>query len=590
MAAAVEQSALQILLAETETPDAVQWVYLVTLSRVTEAALPDGRPYQDLNAVSREQVAAAVADSFNDPLRPVAGGRPRADGPRPPIVSMLIAFQEKHQDGDAHFHVVVKLARSYRFMAAKRTLRERHRLPSHFSCTHKLMWSAVRYGVFPTPLKPDVDAEPWVWTPTRQAFAKDCPDVDLFQLAQEPFQADSWRKRREKQDMDASLKRTSATFGKLDLTALVVSKHLWTKDSLLAYIQDHGTSAMQVFVHGRQKKLLADLEDAREWASARENAAFEGIDDWTLVCRTAEQECPQGAQCTYAAAACQVFSLNARTLSRPHLAGAIRDILIHGPKKTTRVPFLVGPSNSGKSTLVYPFDDLFSPRRVLHKPALGSTFGLRNLVGGSKRFIFWDDFRPVEFAHEKTVPVSLFLSLFVGQHTEIQVSQSFNDGNMDVTWKRGVVFTGKLEGLWEPTKRISHEDVRHMRNRVQEFVFSEVIPEGRLHDVVSCATCMARWIVQGARDLDASRGLRPPLPLPDEPGGPSARRPAGFAELVAATRCSADVEAALLKDLESLGAVGVAELTAADWAATSAWASLRPLERRRAMAHLSLGP
>ena len=34
---------------------------------------------------------------------------------------------------------------------------------------------------------------------------------------------------------------------------------------------------------------------------------------------------------------------------------------------------------------------------------------------------------------------------------------------MDVEWKRGVVFTGKQEGLWGPTKRVSAEDVRHMR-------------------------------------------------------------------------------------------------------------------------------
>ena len=66
---------------------------------------------------------------------------------------------------------------------------------------------------------------------------------------------------------------------------------------------------------------------------------------------------------------------------------------------------------------------------------------------GTKRFILWDDIRPVEFAHEKTVPVSLFLSLFAGQHTDIQVSQSFNDGSKDVFWNHGVVLTGKLEAL-----------------------------------------------------------------------------------------------------------------------------------------------
>jgi hypothetical protein len=60
---------------------------------------------------------------------------------------------------------------------------------------------------------------------------------------------------------------------------------------------------------------------------------------------------------------------------------------------------LVGLSNTGKSTLLYPFDDLFGPKNIFHKPALGSTFALRNIVQ-KKRFIFWDDYRPVEFAQD----------------------------------------------------------------------------------------------------------------------------------------------------------------------------------------------
>ena len=79
---------------------------------------------------------------------------------------------------------------------------------------------------------------------------------------------------------------------------------------------------------------------------------------------------------------------------------------------------------------MYLLDDLHTPKKVLHKPALSSTFGLRNIL--SKRFIFWGDCRPVDDAHEKTVPTTQFLSLFIGKHTEIQVSQSSNDGNLDV--------------------------------------------------------------------------------------------------------------------------------------------------------------
>ncbi len=130
---------------------------------------------------------------------------------------------------------------------------------------------------------------------------------------------------------------------------------------------------------------------------------------------------------------------------------------------------------------------------MFHKPALGSTFALRN-IAKKKRFIFWDDFRPVEFAHKDTIAVATFLSLFIGKDTEIQVSQSFNDGNLDVVWKKGVVFTAKEDGLWTPTSKVSAEDIRHLRNRVEEFHFTHVISD--VKDVESCAPCKSRWIVE----------------------------------------------------------------------------------------------
>ena len=255
------------------------------------------------------------------------------------------------------------------------------------------------------------------------------------------------------------------------------------------------------------------------------------------------------------------------------------------------MPFLVGPSNTGKSTLLYPLDDLFTPKRVLHKPALGSSFGVRNIAGFGKRFVFWDDYRPVEFATEKTVPVSLFLSLFVGQHCEIQVSQSFNDGNSDVRWQRGVAFTAKLEGLWEPTKAVSPEDIRHMRNRVREFHFSVPMADSSLKDVVSCAPCMAKWVVNESKAGDAGSVLQPVLPVQavgrnNEPlSEDRVMAVAGFREMMAAVRAPSVAEA-ILEDLETLGAARVSELTLSDWMALNSWSLLRPLQQRRLLQHV----
>eukprot|EP00439_Symbiodinium_sp_Y106_P057281 s3165_g8.t1 len=315
---------------------------------------------------------------------------------RPPaatqLVRKLVVFREEHADGMHHFHVAVLLRQSRSFVAAKRTLRERNHLAAHFSASHTGFWSAVRYGHIPTAKKPEVDANPVSWSEDGGWGA-----LDLFaetQLSLGMFagvrKAGIWRG-------PAGSKRPK--FNKLDLTSIILAKNLTTKAAVLAYAQDHGTAEMQVFfVHAQQRKLADFLQEAAEWGKARSEAAAEKDLDWDLVCRTAQDVCPHDGSCTYAAA----------------------------------VPPILG-------------NDLFGFKHVFHKPALNSKFALRNLLK-EKRFLFWDDYRPVEYAQE-TLPVTAFLSLFQGRPLEVQVSQAFNDGNVDFEWHRGCVMTAKSEGL-----------------------------------------------------------------------------------------------------------------------------------------------
>ena len=137
-----------------------------------------------------------------------------------------------------------------------------------------------------------------------------------------------------------------------------------------------------------------------------------------------------------------IFAANAHCLSAEALADGIRAVILNGPSKTTRVPCIEGPTNSGKTTLVSGIDALYGAKNVFHKPALKSRFALRNIAKPNMRILFWDDFRPVEYA-EETVPVATMLSLFQGSPFEVQVSQSFHDGNIDCEWRRGAIWTAK---------------------------------------------------------------------------------------------------------------------------------------------------
>ena len=237
--------------------------------------------------------------------------------------------------------------------------------------------------------------------------------------------------------------------------------------------------------------------------------------------------------------------------------------------------------STGKTTIVGGFDLLFGSIRVHHKPALGSNFPLSNLRR-NKRFIFWDDYRFVDYAQE-TLPVSTFLSLFNGLLFEMQVSQAFNDGNCDFQWQRGCLMTAKAKDLWEPWGQVEEEDVQHMKSRVDIFHCKAKV--GKLKAVEPCACCMSKWIVAACAAHDARPALQPPL-LPvlaeqqagaeQEGRSPETLIP-GMEQVVALAKLPPAAVTALGRDLVALGATHAEEATLEDWKSLPSWSCLKML-------------
>ena len=552
-------------------------VYLVTITRYLPDAAAQGAR-ADIASLTSQQVGDAVRLALDYPMAGAHGGRPRArtDG----VVDKLVAFRELHADGTPHFHVAVKLCRAVRWSAAKATLRARYGLPSHWSGTHTQFWSAVRYGYVPTEKKPDVDPKPYPWTPTGR-------QLDLFEESQRPWNADLWKRRREQAETSAALGTAAKKrrFCKLDLTAIIIQAGLQSPAQVMEYVQQSGTEAMQMWTNTHQEQLPKIIADAKAWAAASEEAAAERQTDWELVCKTADTPCKHGGPCAcrYAQASEAFFAGNQDVLDKEALAAALRAVIINGPTKVTRVPLIEGATNTAKSTLVLPFDQLFRKSRVFHKPAITSSFPLAN-IRKSKRFLFWDDYRPIQYA-QKTIHVSTYLSLFQGEMFEVALSGAFHDGNEDFVWNRGAVMTAKSEGLWDAYGAVTAEDVRHMQSR--HVVFRAVAPLPSMRGVEQCAPHMCAWIKMFAAAFDARQVLRP------QPGGGlSAAAPPvaadvlgglidGMAQLQEQAQLSLVGVVALSQELRNLGAVHVTEIAADEWERLTAWCSLLPFEQRR---------
>ena len=573
-----------------ESAEAMQNVFLGTAARV----LPDtllATDLVDISSLSREQVRESLLQACNNPIKmPGQPGRQRlSTGNR---VEKLIIAKEQHADGEVHFHWAIKFFEKTRFAPIKRTLRERDHIASHWSCSHPQWWSALRYLVIPTTKKPEVDKERDVWTWNSEV-------IDVYSEAQQPWMAKVWKRRRDQAEMEASAGTSKkAKFTKLDLTAIVLEKGLETKTQLLEFTQDQGSGAMQLFVHQNQRKLKELLEDAAEWDQARQAAVAERQTDWDLVCQFAAGECKFGRSCTYTKSADRIFKANeTHGLSKEALAVSLRNIIKNGPSKTTKVPILVGPTNTGKTTVIAPFDKVFGFKNMMHKPTLGSKYGLRNILK-SKRFLMWDDYRPVQYGLE-TVPVPTFLSLFTGQPFEVQMSQSFNDGNDDFQYLRGAVMTAKEKDLWKPVGDVDEEDIEHIKTRFDIRPVRAKLKD--LCDTTSCPHCMCKWIVECAAVHDSRpspSAVVMPLVLEGVPGlgpavqppGESAQSVCGYAVLVQSARFPADLAHSLLQDLLAMGAVDVRELSLADWGICVSFTRARPLEQRRLLNALSAPP
>ena len=506
---------------EAEDTNARQMVYLVTLSGLlasrVENSAAEHVDLQEPGSFSREEIRDAFMWAVEHPVNGTQrGGRPRKIQLK---IQKIVVFRELHADGRVHYHVAIKLNVAACFLPLKLALLGKYRLASHWSSSHRLLWSAVRYGYFTTPRKPVIDTAPKGWSGSGE-------ELNLYKESQEPFNADVIQARRQKREREEHAPEQTASkgkqlkkapvFSKLDFISMVIAERLTTPAAVLAYAQKHGGAAVQGFVAKSHRRLQEYLDDAAEWTDAADTARKERQTDWELVAELSTKTCKcDNGLCRWWEAADDFFIRNEATLCRKELAATLANVIRHGPTKTSRVPLIVGATNSAKSTILKPIVNVFGFGKIVHRPSEKASMALANITKRGKRFTFLDEYRQVEFAARGNVPVGTFLSLFGGASLEIQVSQSFQNGNAEILWRRGAAMTANEEGLWDPVPplpglvQVTKEDIRHMQTRVFQFRASVPVPEVVLAPVPECAESFCRWLVVESASYASAHVHRP---------------------------------------------------------------------------------
>jgi hypothetical protein len=435
----------------------------------------------------------------------------------------------------------------------------------------------------------------------------------LYEESQEPFSAAGAKRRREDLDVVAAGKGVKAPrFTSYDFKALLLARDLTTPASVMKYSDTFGSRAVKDFTSANQRRLPELIKEAREWAEAGETAKHERETEWELIERLASTGACScgGSECEWDAAATAFFNRSKRTIDEDHLWAALRNVIVHGPQRSSKAVMIVGESQTGKSTVLEPADAVFGQLNVVHKPAAAMRaqgranpepprYALRNWAKAHKRFFYLDDIRPVELAATGVIPVPTWLAVLDKKWFEVTVSQGFNDGNLDVRVTKAVVATAKKLELWDPIPPVTVEDVKHMKNRWELFQASGTpLETHEVKEVNNCAWGWCRRLVQRSAAFAARLHQVPSLPPPggfageadgageERAGRREYDRLPGFEALVAGARIPDGAAASLFRDVQGLGAVHAHELQPDDWRSLPSWDGLRELERRRVLGYL----
>ena len=471
--------------------------YLVTLPHPSLAA-QDARGLIAPDTLTREKVAEVIFDCVAHPVYADAGAAAR-HMPTVRIEQMAI-FREFHAPdvqgaAHAHFHVALRLSGTARFVVFKRAMQTRHRIASHWSCSHHGYWSAVRYGVMPTPKKPaaSLDTEPWAW-------ARSGTHPPLFEASQEPNTADALRRRRETKCQAASAEGNAEPRAtELDLYGIIVRENFrntadnpFAHKRLIAYLKQFASPALFQFAFRTRQKLSSLIDDVWSWETVSDDLALLGQSRWQRLLAAGQEPCV----CQGSWRQCAEWCIAANGINPIEFCSYVCQTMYHGRCESLPVVVLMGRSGGeGKSFLLSPLRTIFGEEHVQASPQPGS-FPLVDLE--SKRIVFLDEW---DFSGA-VVPLSTQLLWYEGKSFPITRPQNRDYvGHLHYKGTAPVYITCKEIFLGPIVKRAqdaiasggTSQDTMLTR-RLKVFSFTRKLPLASGVQIPACGSCFSNMM------------------------------------------------------------------------------------------------
>ena len=183
------------------------------------------------------------------------------------------------------------------------------------------------------------------------------------------------------------------------------------------------------------------------------------------------------------AAALQTLRLNGIPVAE--FREAVKNALIHGRGKGRNL-FLVGPSNSAKTFLLYPLVDIYD---CFMCPA-STTYNFVSAV--KKEVILFNDIR----YGEKFLPWQDFLNLLDGSKLNVAMPKSHFETDIEWSAKQPIFATSDKRIIRIVNGCVDSGETNQMNKRWKYIEFSHIYKDGEInYDLIPCGRCFAQLIL-----------------------------------------------------------------------------------------------
>ena len=395
---------------------------------------------------------------------------------------------EEHADGGKHYHLAILFSGSRRWLSIKNAVQQAHGISLHFSCQHVGYIAAYRYVL------KDKQVSEVVHSPDHPNLGQ--INVNKTKGAMKSNRRKSVGKKRKQTNAEESTVEQEVIpkkrLSNIDISNFLVENNIKEKKVLFSVAKQRaaaGEPDLYSFIVSKNPKALSDLISTTwEIENASDELEQQARTRIDVVIECAQRPCREGCNGIWLQRALQVLRQN--SINVYSFSTAVRNCIRHGRKKNNNV-FLFGPTNSAKSFLLDPMEDMF---KCFMNPADGkyAWVGLDECEVAILQDFRW---------HSDNISWNQMLLLLEGQTCHLPRPRNLFPSDMKIPRENTIPFfaTSKRELEYKGTYNTRDEEENQMMlSRWIIFTFHHRIPQEKIIPTKACTTCFSKLVFYGA--------------------------------------------------------------------------------------------